>query len=205
MPKVARWLSRTPSWVSITCISICAWPGRRTMPQPIASAARDAKTSTTSAKRQAARQRQDVAEAARAGVEQRGEQDAGEQQQQAGRVVPDERQRRGDAEHEQRHRPRTGSGRRPWLADRWRGSELFLHRTRSFDQHRGNRLAVAQARHIVLQVAALGDFPPPASTTNRSLHWDAGHSRGTSGECAGERRSYNARSRISFALHRGRR
>jgi len=76
-----------------------------------------------------ARQRHDAGQAARAGIEKRREQNAGEQQKQAGRVVPHEHQRRGDAQREQRRGPRTGPRRRPWVADRRRGSQLCLHRT----------------------------------------------------------------------------
>ncbi len=49
-----------------------------------------------------ARQRHDPSETARAGVEQHGEQDAGEQQQQACRVVPGKRQHRDDSKYCQR-------------------------------------------------------------------------------------------------------
>ena len=49
-----------------------------------------------------ARQRHDTRQPARAGIEQRCEQDPGEQEKQARRVLPDERQSRGHAEDDQR-------------------------------------------------------------------------------------------------------
>ena len=151
MSKAARWPSSMPSCVSITLISFCACAGKRSTPQPIASAASDAKTSVTRAKRKARASGRMWPRPRVQASSKVGEQDAGEQQQQAGRVVQESASTDRDREHGQRQGEHATPHRAAVCARRSRGrrrgrrcgSRLWRHGADIPSNYRpGRRLAI---------------------------------------------------------------